>query len=57
MDIIQYPKSVNFDSFAKANHNPDVFYGLPKQVAYCKTCVISNQRPNSAVEYKHTSGL
>ncbi len=54
MDIIQYPKSVNFDSFAKANHNPDVFYGLPKQVAYCKTCVISNQRPNSAVEYKHT---
>ncbi len=54
MDIIQYPKSVNFDSFAKANKNPDVFYGLPKQVSYCKTCVISNQRPNSAVEYKHT---
>ena len=54
MDIIKYPKSVNFASFAKANHNPNVFYGLPKQVAYCKTCVISNQRPNSAVEYKHT---
>jgi N-acetyl sugar amidotransferase len=54
MEIIQYPKSVNFDSFAEANHNPDIFYGLPKQVAYCKTCVISNQRPNSAVEYKHT---
>ncbi len=29
-------------------------YGLPKDVQYCKTCVISNQRPNSTVEYKHT---
>jgi len=30
-------------------------YGLPKDVFFCKKCVISNQRPNSAVEYKHTS--
>jgi len=30
-------------------------YGLPKQVAFCKRCVISNQRPNSTVEYKHTA--
>ena len=29
-------------------------YGLPRDVQYCKTCVISNQRPNSTVEYKHT---
>jgi N-acetyl sugar amidotransferase len=29
-------------------------YGLPQDVIFCKRCVISNQRPNSAVEYEHT---
>ena len=28
-------------------------YGLPTKVKFCKKCVISNQRPNSAVEVKH----
>ena len=30
-------------------------YGLPENVAFCKKCIISNQRPNSAIETKHTS--
>lgn len=34
----------------------EAFYGLPQKVAYCKRCTISNQRPNSAVEYQHTRG-
>ncbi|KKQ57696.1 MAG: hypothetical protein US74_C0001G0012 [Parcubacteria group bacterium GW2011_GWA2_38_13] len=29
-------------------------YGLPTEVQFCKKCVISNQRPNSAVEIKNT---
>ena len=29
-------------------------YGLPVEVKFCSKCVISNQRPNSAVEYEHT---
>ena len=29
-------------------------YGLPEEIQFCKRCVISNQRPNSAVEFKHT---
>jgi hypothetical protein len=29
-------------------------YGLPLSVEFCRRCVISNQRPNSAVEYAHT---
>jgi len=29
-------------------------YGLPTEIKFCKSCVISNQRPNSAVEYTHT---
>ena len=29
-------------------------YGLPKEVRFCVRCVISNQRPNSVVEFGHT---
>lgn len=32
----------------------ETYYGLPHEVKFCKKCVISNQRPNSAVEVKHT---
>lgn len=30
-------------------------YGLPQTVKFCKSCVMSNQRPNSTVEFKHVS--
>ncbi len=30
------------------------FYGLPKKVVFCKKTLISNQLPNSAIEFKHT---
>ena len=29
------------------------FFGLPEEVVFCKRCVISNQRPNSTVEFKN----
>jgi N-acetyl sugar amidotransferase len=29
------------------------FFGLPQEVKFCKRCVISNQRPNSTVEFKN----
>ena len=29
-------------------------YGLLEEVRFCTKCVVSNQRPNSAVEHKHT---
>jgi len=32
----------------------EAYYGLPEQVRFCKSCVMSNQRPSSAVEYEHT---
>ena len=53
MEKIKYPQAIDLRSFAKDNPNLEVLYGLPAKVAYCKKCVISNQRPNSAVEYKH----
>lgn len=32
----------------------EAYYGLPNEVKFCKRCVMSNQRPASAVEFKHT---
>ena len=54
MNKIRYPQIVDLKPFERDNAEPEAFYGLPSKVAYCKSCVISNQRPNSAVEYKHT---
>ena len=32
----------------------EIKYGLPEKVIYCKRCVMSNQRPSSTPEFKHT---
>jgi N-acetyl sugar amidotransferase len=32
----------------------EVYYGLPGEVKFCKKCVMSNQRPVSSIEFKHT---
>src|SRR3972149_225007 len=32
-------------------------YGLPEEVIFCKKCVMSNQRPASSIEFKHTSNM
>lgn len=36
------------------NNNLEAYYGLPSEVRYCSRCVMSNQRPASAIEFKHT---
>jgi N-acetyl sugar amidotransferase len=32
---------------------PEVRYGLPEQVVFCRRCVMSNQRPASIPEFRH----
>ena len=54
MKKIEAPIPIDPSIFKKNYTNPPIFYGLPANVTYCRKCVISNQRPNSAVEYKHT---
>jgi N-acetyl sugar amidotransferase len=54
MQKIAYPEDVDKSKFAPDITDPETKYGLPQEVVFCKRCVISNQRPNSAVEYKHT---
>lgn len=34
--------------------NLEAYYGLPQEVKFCKKCLMSNQRPTSTVEFKHT---
>lgn len=36
------------------NDSLEVKYGLPREVKFCQRCVISNQRPNSDIEFQHT---
>ena len=42
----KYSKNLN-----KNEINIEVKYGLPSNVEFCKSCVISNQRPSSTVEF------
>jgi N-acetyl sugar amidotransferase len=51
----KYPRrrEIDFAPFTQERPN-HARYGLPIEVKFCCECVISNQRPNSAVEYAHT---
>jgi N-acetyl sugar amidotransferase len=52
-----YPRhrEISFDAFAPEATDRPARFGLPRDVRFCRTCVISNQRPNSTVEYEHTA--
>ncbi len=54
--MLKYPRHMPVDmkKYTPTTNNPEAFYGLPQNVLYCHSCVISNQRPNSSVEFKHT---
>ncbi|MBO6788913.1 MAG: N-acetyl sugar amidotransferase [Dinoroseobacter sp.] len=51
-----YParRDINLDDFAPNQTPHKALYGLPNEISFCSSCVISNQRPNSAVETAHT---
>jgi N-acetyl sugar amidotransferase len=54
--LSKYPARVAIDGnrYRPSDNAPETFYGLPAGVEFCRSCVISNQRPNSAVEFSHT---
>jgi N-acetyl sugar amidotransferase len=56
MIMFRYPRRREFDiePFTRDSAPHETRYGLPREIAFCRRCVISNQRPNSAVEYAHT---
>jgi N-acetyl sugar amidotransferase len=53
MPWLSIPAAPSYAPF-EADTNCEAKYGLPAYVRFCRLCVISNQRPNSAVEFAHT---
>ena len=54
MEFIRIPAQVDVTRYKGNQDQLEAKYGLPLEVKFCKICVISNQRPNSAREYLHT---
>ncbi|MDR3175996.1 MAG: N-acetyl sugar amidotransferase [Desulfovibrio sp.] len=54
MSFIFYPSDIDYSKFSPNATQREAYYGLPDEVKFCGKCVISNQRPNSAVEFRHT---
>lgn len=52
----KYPtkREIDYEKYTKDSYLTTK-YGLPQHIDFCTKCVISNQRPNSAVEFEHTS--
>ena len=53
MEKIKSPPKFNKKEYSTSINNPKNFYGLPKEILFCKTCSYSNQKPNSEKEYNH----
>ena len=55
MDVIRKPEKIDPSRFAKPEDKLEIKYGLPRAAALCGRCVMSNQKPVSAIEFKHTA--
>lgn len=55
MEIIPKPGKPDLSRFEPGHENLEARFGLPEEVAFCKRCVVSNQRPNSSVEFKNAA--
>ena len=47
------PEPVDKSLYQGNINNLTAYYGLPTNVKFCSSCVISNQRPSSTVEFKN----
>jgi len=52
--MILAPKKISQEEHTQNYENKKTLFNMPFEVKFCKKCVISNQRPNSEVEYTHT---
>ena len=54
MQKLQRYQKIDYLAFERdLDDRTEAKYGLPRQVKFCRKCVISNQRPNSCVETKN----
>ncbi len=53
MEILKRFVPIDYSKYeGDSEEDLEAWFGLPKEVKFCKKCVLSNQRPNSAVETK-----
>lgn len=52
-DVSKRP--IDLQQYAPFSNNPRRMYGLPENIEFCQRCAVSNQRPNSTVEFQHTA--
>ncbi len=45
---------IDYSNYSPTSETCKPMYGLPQEVQFCSKCVISNQRPNSCEEFKHS---
>ncbi len=50
----KFPEGIDPELFDQ-DHDLVAKYGLPQEVKFCRSCVISNQRPNSTVEHTNSA--
>ena len=53
--MIKKPQSKNINIHEKEFKAGKTLFGLNRDVKFCSKCIISNQRPNSEIEYKHVA--
>ena len=46
-------KNIDLAEFTSSDQPSRTKYGLPKNIEYCKSCLMSNQRPNMCPEHYH----
>lgn len=51
--MITCPKKIKKNLYKHNLKNPKIFYGLNRNVLFCKKCTYSNQKPTSEKEFKH----
>ena len=47
-----YPQTIDKTPF-RSTEPSQALYGLPLETKFCRSCVISNQRPSSTAEFKN----
>ena len=52
MTFFNYPKPINKSLF-NCEKSDKTLYGLPEDIKFCRSCVISNQRPSSSIEFRN----
>ena len=52
--MILLPKKISIEEYHQDFRAKETLFNMPLKVKFCKKCVISNQKPNSQVEYEHT---